>query len=686
MSNSSVINAEESVANFMKTTATKRQKIRETLEAFHSQSNSQLLLAFQWKDLEEYFDGVSNSIAKREEEIEMKKQEVEWKQKYLNKKSSDIELKAKKVEESMKMADDRREEVDEACEFVVRLYGEVTEKEKLCEEELEVVRCKVERLRENKRDLKRKFERKELKLEVRELLIDNREEELETRRKRLNSHERELLERFQDVELREKKLEERVREFERRKKMFELKTEGKKVDNSVKVKNEPLDFDIDNDDNDNGDGALVDPSYADLKLNVTMDGIALQMFLNGRVNDHEVLRDEIVTGLGMSADPAKLVLDAMKGFYPDELRNECVGFDLNVVRKSCILLLEQLIKMKPRIKTHVRKRAMKIATEWKGKMNIDDAGYILEAVGFLQLVATYGLSSGFTKDDLSSLFESCAVYDGAPELCCNLGLTTQDVNGEFWFLVGWIDVPFKLSENCMQVFCLFCPDTSLCDSFKFVSLVADIVHNLLQRQQPFEALRLVYAFGLVNIFPPVPILKSHLMSSFNRAEEVNNSGNHSLELQIECIRVKLSALVSVVNCIQEYGLEPKYPVQPLEQLISELEMQQKSLISAYKGKSMGKFEELSTPHFPVSSSVKETNTSMLAFDSSIDESLAVYGELEPVLTDSLSAQMQGNPGNKCPRVDSVVVAKGLSGFEQSENPDWAVSKWPPVYYYSDQSW
>ena len=69
-----------------------------------------------------------------------------------------------------------------------------------------------------------------------------------------------------------------------------------------------------------------------------------------------------------------------------------------------------------------------------------------------------------------------------------------------------------------------------CSSFLFI---ADIIQNLIIRRRVFEALRLIYAFGKVNVFPPVPILKTHLMYSFHRAEELNNNGDPSLEIQVK---------------------------------------------------------------------------------------------------------------------------------------------------------
>jgi len=359
------------------------------------------------------------------EEAELKSQQIEWKRKYIDKKSSEIDLKEKKLEERLRMADDRCKEIDATYDLVARCYGVVKQREMCCDDEWERIRCKKERLRKYERRLRRKFKREESKLEAKELMVDKLEHELTVRKGKAGLIERQLLVRLEEVELKEKRVDERVIDLERRGKLLgvKLKQRDLRVGNVENVKIERLG------ECDDGDEMLVDQSYADIKINVTMDGRALQMFLNGRVNDHEILRDEIIAGLRLSSDPAKLVLDAILGFYPEELENGHAGFDLIVVRKSCILLLEQLIKMKPPIKTRVRDKAMRVAMQWKGKMKIGDVDHYLEVVGFLQLIATYGLTYGFDKDELLLLFEGCTCHDQAPELCRSLGLTV-DIHGE----------------------------------------------------------------------------------------------------------------------------------------------------------------------------------------------------------------------------------------------------------------
>ncbi|GAB2277536.1 hypothetical protein Dimus_012246 [Dionaea muscipula] len=477
----------EAVGNQMKLAEMKQECIRQTLEKLSSESSGLLLLTLQWKDLEEYFESVKGALQRSIDEAELKWKQMVWKQKYVKQKTKEIETKKARLEEELMFADDRRKEIDATYQLVAKCYEQVREKEKEWDDKLEKVKeeeerldakealvaRKVARMKKRKRNLAsmesraarfeeelalreknlgsremevmkrleevelkeeefevnlRRFEKREKgemggKLQEFELRAMRRVAELEVREKNLGIVERELVKRFDEVEFKEKKFLETLNEFKRRERELEEKSkeielrEGRLKGIVSNVKAESL--------ADKGDDEVpLDPSYADIRLNVIMDGRALQMFLNGRVDDHEKMRGEVIRGLQMSSDPAKLVLDAMQGFYLEDLVDEDVGFDLIIVRKSCILLLEQLMQLKPRIRNPIRERAMQLAVSWKWKMNVVKEHY-LEVVGFLQLVATYGLGYGFNREELTKLVEIAAQHPQAPELCKSLGLTDK---------------------------------------------------------------------------------------------------------------------------------------------------------------------------------------------------------------------------------------------------------------------
>nr|POE61226.1 frigida-like protein 1 [Quercus suber] len=152
-----------------------------------------------------------------------------------------------------------------------------------------------------------------------------------------------------------------------------------------------------------------------------MDGKSLQLFLNERWKEHDSMRLEVGTALRLSSDPAKLVLDAMEGFYPPRLKKGDVEFDESIVQGSCVLLLEQLLKLSPSIKPDVKQEAMRLAIEWRVKLRVDTE-HSLEVLGFLQLLASYGLASAFDDDELIMYLEKVSEYEQLPGLCQILGV------------------------------------------------------------------------------------------------------------------------------------------------------------------------------------------------------------------------------------------------------------------------
>ncbi|CAI0432264.1 unnamed protein product [Linum tenue] len=155
-----------------------------------------------------------------------------------------------------------------------------------------------------------------------------------------------------------------------------------------------------------------------------MNGIDLQIFLNERHKDLDTLKVEVQNALKLLSDPAKLVLDAMQGFYPPHLKKGDIEFEVDVVRKSCIMLLEQLANMSTEIKPTTRNEAMSLALDWMTKMK-PDVDHFLEVLAFLQLLAAYRLASAFDVDELVIQFGVIAHYSQVRVLLQNLGFAEK---------------------------------------------------------------------------------------------------------------------------------------------------------------------------------------------------------------------------------------------------------------------
>lgn len=353
----------------------------------------------------------------RYKEIGLKETELSTLTDWIEKKMDEVDLKANELEEQEKR---------------------IRKKEK------NLISRKNELLmKEQKLDLKEKYLhiwKKELKVDQRELnlvqkLNEQRLEELERRENNLKSvrdftsnwfkehravreklrSERNLVEqRARDLEVRNRQLESMMRELEStgkqmsdRRKNLELKQLG-----HIEIPDDHVKTDAN--------------ESADLKFFVRMDGKDLQKFLNDPVKDLESVGDEVFTVLHLSSDPAKLVLDAMAGFYPPHLREDDVESN---VRKTCIVLLEQLIRMSRKIQPSVKEEAIELASAWKSKMGATSENQ-LEVLGFLHLVAAYNIASYFKKDDIISLLKMVDQHRQTPELCRILG-ATESIGGNF---------------------------------------------------------------------------------------------------------------------------------------------------------------------------------------------------------------------------------------------------------------
>ncbi|RWW60148.1 hypothetical protein BHE74_00032891 [Ensete ventricosum] len=137
-------------------------------------------------------------------------------------------------------------------------------------------------------------------------------------------------------------------------------------------------------------------------LCVNMDGVGLRSYIIVNRNDIAEIRKELGAAIRSAPDPAKLVLDAMDGFHRPRAEGQKDG-DVQVIKRTCLSLLEQVQILAPEIKSSVKDQAKKLAAEWKGKI-LDDSDKGMDAFAFLQLVATYRLASEFNTDEILDLF------------------------------------------------------------------------------------------------------------------------------------------------------------------------------------------------------------------------------------------------------------------------------------------
>lgn len=164
------------------------------------------------------------------------------------------------------------------------------------------------------------------------------------------------------------------------------------------------------------------------------DGKALLLHLNEHhLKEHESMRDDLYNALKVSVDSGKLVLEAMKWFYSLEKKKGDIDPEVAAVRRSCVLLLEELMRVKPVIKAEVREDAVKLALECKAKLSVGVENS-WKIFGFLLLLSAFGLTGEFQSEEVLDLFVCVLQRKHAPELFQALGFADK-ASGEFQKIV-----------------------------------------------------------------------------------------------------------------------------------------------------------------------------------------------------------------------------------------------------------
>ncbi|KAF9590704.1 hypothetical protein IFM89_036828 [Coptis chinensis] len=277
------------------------------------------------------------------------------------------------------------------------------------------------------------------------------------------------------------------------------------------------------------------------KYCVNNDGIGLRTYILNNRKELVSIRDELKFALELASDPGKLVIDAMKGFYPQNNNNNNNNSskgdkdgELAALRRTCLLLLEQLMSVVKdkgeEFSVQVKESAKKLGIEWKGKVS-GGSDSPLEPLAFLQLLASYGLGSEFDSSEVLDLAVSIARRKQAIDLLRALRM----------------------------------PDK-----------IPDFIQKLTSNGKQLEAVKFVYAFELVDKFPPVPLLKDYFKQSKKVAQEIRNKGNHSVQSLNEATAKELAAVKAIIKCIEEHNLESQYPRGILDKRVEQLEKQKAS--------------------------------------------------------------------------------------------------------------
>ncbi|KAL1556208.1 truncated FRIGIDA-like protein 1 [Salvia divinorum] len=273
------------------------------------------------------------------------------------------------------------------------------------------------------------------------------------------------------------------------------------------------------------------PARPELKaLCEKMDAFGLRKYVLERPKQRAAIRVELVDAFKHAPDAGSMVLDTLVGFWDDNLKSG------SRLRTACVVLLEELMRAGVEMGAEVRERAAAVAAEWKVKMSAlnsegDEEGkedWGLERLGYLQLLASYNLliDRVFDADELVDYVVMSARYRQTVDLCRVLRLKSK---------------------------------------------ISDVVGKLVSKGKQLIALKFVFEFELTDEYPPVPLLQAYVMNSNKFAQKVRRSGKSSRQSLNDAAMKEISALKSVIKCVEEHGLESQYPKDEMLMRIKKLE-------------------------------------------------------------------------------------------------------------------
>ncbi|XP_007034760.2 PREDICTED: FRIGIDA-like protein 4a [Theobroma cacao] len=324
-----------------------------------------------------------------------------------------------------------------------------------------------------------------------------------------------------------------------------LKKREHSIEDSVKIALDRVEFHtkaalktLSDDVEDNPDGEVDDGDGLLQLLKSTclkMEAKEFWNFVTGKKKEIDLLREKIPAALSECVDPARFVMEAISEVFPVDKRGNERGNDLGW---ACVLILESLIpvvvdpvigKSRMLVTPSVKEKAKEIAETWK--KSLEERGGIEnvktpDVHTFLQHLVTFGIVK---KEDLElyrKLVVGSAWRKQMPKLAVSLGLGDK---------------------------------------------MPDMIEELVSKGQQLDAVHFTYEVGLVDKFPPVPLLKAFLRDAKKAASSILEDPSNAGRAAQLAARKEQSALRAVIKCIEEYKLEAEFPPENLKKRLEQLE-------------------------------------------------------------------------------------------------------------------
>ncbi|KAF0916091.1 hypothetical protein E2562_000700 [Oryza meyeriana var. granulata] len=149
-----------------------------------------------------------------------------------------------------------------------------------------------------------------------------------------------------------------------------------------------------------------------------------------------------------------------------------------------------------------------------------------EAQIFLQIVAAFGLKDRYDVDFLRRLFVDNGRRRELARIACVLG---------------------------------------------FEDSLRDVIEELIKSGNPIEAIYIAHEAGLLERFPPVPLLKSYIRSLTNKTHVALRSGRHSNSVVEEANNSECNAYKSIIRCVEACQLTSVFNLDGIRKKVARME-------------------------------------------------------------------------------------------------------------------
>ncbi|XP_027169073.1 protein FRIGIDA [Coffea eugenioides] len=253
-----------------------------------------------------------------------------------------------------------------------------------------------------------------------------------------------------------------------------------------------------------------------------MSSRGLRKYMVTNIGEPDKLREEVPKALELSPNPAKLVLECSGRFFLQGSKAYTKDSPMIPAREASVLVLECFLLMENeggddrviKIEKAIKEEAAEAAMAWRKRL-INEGGLAkaseIDARGLLFFLGCFGIPAGFRNDDFRDLVRAGNVKEIAGVLKRSSVLVTK-----FSDIIGWM-VKNKMAVDAVDVAC---------------------------------------TFGFEDKFNPQTILTSFLRESKETSKKTKSSTQGSLAALNEAKKKQLSALTSVVKCLESHKIDP----------------------------------------------------------------------------------------------------------------------------------